>query len=329
MVKAFWCLLGFAVGVLAQDQESCPYPAPQLASGAPCEVAWAAARLTREQGRKPEVVAELAAALRRMQEGDGEEREQAALHVLDAAWRQQVTLPLDALQAPVGPAARIPWLALQVRAATADGRALFVRFRELDEVRDLAWEYVGDELAARGHPGFAIELRTRMKPTLRVHAGLAQKEIGLGPFVFLFEAVEVPPAQPGWPDVPVYIWERDSYDRVAPRVRRREDWGVEARPLDEAARESAQLRWLAELGGEGASWLRQFDVCYPRHDLARFEAFAAAAVEKATASLAAIDEQLRREFKIPQRVAFPGLVVRVEDHRPEAAIAKHPLPQLR
>lgn len=326
-MKVPLCCLWLVVGVVAQEREVCPYPAPRLASGAPCEVAWAAAQLTREQCRKPEVVAELGAALRRMQEGDGAEHGEAALHVLDAAWRHQAALPIESLQAPVGPAAHVPWLALQVRGATKDGRALFVRFRELDEGKDLAWEFVGDELAARGHPAFAIELRTRMAPTLRIHAGLAGRGFDLAKLLFTLPDLEEPDERPGWPALPIYSWDRDQYGRLTPRVRRSGEWAPTLDPLDEAARDRISLRWLAELGGEGQSWLRQFEVTYARHDLARFEPFAAAAETKARAALAAIDEQLRRDFKIPARVAFPELVVVVEDHRPDATIEKCPLPK--
>lgn len=322
------CLL-FAVAGTAQQTEPCPFAAPRLAANAPREVAWAAARLTREQCSTPEVIAELAAALRRMQAGAGEDPPRAVLHLLDAAFRHRVALPMADLRPVPPPAAHIPWLGLLVRGATKDGRDLLEVFASLDEATDLGWEYLGDELAARGHATFAVELRTRTRPTLRVHAGPAPLDgpLGSAPFVFqLFVGEEDKVPDPDWPSAPDYVWDRSQLGQLVPRAKSPTEWVMQQPPLDEAGRQRVRLRWLAELTGAGRNWGNQFNVCYPRQDLAKFVEFAAAAEVRAKAALAELDAQLRSDFKLPARLVLPPLEVVWEDHRPELVVEKFPLP---
>lgn len=297
---------------------ACPFETPRLLSNDPKEVAWAATRLSAEDCRDPRVIADVLTALRAAGAGETEGHRRAVLHLLHAAFVNGITIPVADLRAEPEGRARIPWIALQTRAATRDGREVFQLFHALDATTDPGWELVGGTLAIRGHGVFAIELRTQMTPRLRVTAGRRTRDES-GPKVRL----AAPEPMPDFPDAPSYCWERDTLGFVSAAAGAREDCAI-----DEGRLDRARLRWLAELGREcdPLAWAARFDATFLERDIGKFPAFAAAAEKRATESLAAVDLELRRRFKIPERVVLPGLEVVWLDGRDEKSRKARPMP---
>src|SRR5262245_54161358 len=182
----------------------CPFESPRLSSTDPAEVAWAAARLTADDCRKPEVAAALIAALRSFRVGEKEEHRRAVLHLLHAALQNDVVIPMPDLRFEPEGRTRIPWIALQTHNATKEGGEVFALFHGLDQKTDAGWEFVGGSLAIRGHGAFAIELRTEMVPRLHVVAGQRPSVIAESTRPEVLEPL------PGFPVPPAYYWQRDK-----------------------------------------------------------------------------------------------------------------------
>jgi len=324
------CLLAADVGaqqvdeLLERQRAQCPFEAPTLTAADPAEVAWAADRLPLDANSRPHLVADLRRALRAMNEGGTAEHRRALLHLLHAALTHDVAIPIADLRFEPEGRTRIPWIALQARAATKDGRELFELFHRLDETTDAGWEAVGGALAIRGHGAFAIELRTHMQPTLRVHAGRRpadENEPKMGD--------EAPTPLPGFPPAPTCYWDRDKTSIVsAASVTGSWNHAKDCK-VDPLRRDRAQLRWLAELTGERdpVGWAARFDACFRERDMAQFEAFAQDAELRARDALGAADAALRRRFKLPERLALPGLKVVYEDCRREADRKAQAMPE--
>lgn len=305
-------------------EEPCPFESPRLSSTDPAEVAWAAARLTAEDCRRPEVAAALIAALRSFRVGEKEEHRRAVLHLLHAALQNDVMIPMADLRFEPEGRTRIPWIALQTRNATREGGDVFALFRGLDEKTDAGWEFVGGSLAIRGHGAFAIELRTQMVPRLRVVAGQRPGE----PIDAL--ALEAPESLPGFPVPPTYYWQREKNGLVGPGIATtrapKKDYTIGAARLDRI-----KLRWLAQLVGEPdpAMWAAGFEARFPERDMGKFQAFSDANEQRAAESLAALDLELRKRFKIPERLMLPKLEVIWEDFRRDEVQKARPMPERR
>ena len=313
--------------LLPEPEVKCPFDAPQLLSEIPAEVAWAARRLPVDAGSKPTTVADLLSALRTMSAGETEEHRLAVAHLLHAALVRDMPIPIADLRFEPEGRTRIPWIALQVRAATEDGRAVFELFHRLDQTTDPGWEYVGGSLAIRGHGAFAIELRTHMSPKLRVCASRRPSDD------VKVNLTDRPVRKRGFPDLPHFCWDRDKFGIVgwvnpdsAPIPGH---WATGTCAIDERRRDLAQLRWLAQLAGERdpVAWAARFDARYPELDLAKFDAFAQKAEQRARDSLAAADAALRQRFKLPERLMLPDLKVVYEDLRREADRKAQPMPE--
>ena len=305
-------------------EEPCPFTSPRLSSADPAEVAWAAARLTAEDCQKPEVAAALVAALRTVRVGEKEEHGRAVLHLLHAALQNDVMIPMADLRFEPEGRTRIPWIALQTHNATKEGGDVFALFHGLDEKTDAGWEFVGGSLAIRGHGAFAIELRTRMAPQLRVTAGqrpgspaieFGRRE-GLGPL-------------PGFPVPPTYYWARDAQGFVSAAVATTED-PKDCR-IDPVRLGRIRLRWLAQLVGDPnpVLWAGRFEVRFLEGDIGKFQAFSDASEKRAAESLAALDLELRKRFKIPERLVLPKLEVVWEDFRRDEVKKVQPMPERR
>lgn len=305
-------------------EELCPFESPRLSSTDPAEVAWAAARLAAEDCRKPEVAAALIAALRSFRVGEKEEHRRVVLHLLHAVLQNDVAIPMADLRFEPEGRTRIPWIALQTRNATKDGGEVFGLFHGLDEKTDAGWEFVGGSLAIRGHGAFAIELRTQMVPRLHVVAGPRSNEAP--PLVML----SAPEPLPGFPMPPTYHWQRDKYGLVGPAFftgpSRSRDPSIDAARLDRI-----KLRWLAQLVGEPdpAAWAAGFEASFPERDMGRFQAFSDASEKRAAESLAALDLELRKRFKIPERLVLPKLEIVWEDFRRDEVKKAQPMPERR
>ncbi|MEO6597112.1 MAG: hypothetical protein ABIP94_20400 [Planctomycetota bacterium] len=299
----------------------CPFEAPNLASRNPAEIAWAAYRLTPETARTAN--AGLCTALESMQKGQSEAHKGALLHLLHAAMQNDITIPMSLLRFEPDGRTRIPWIALQTRAATENGRELFALFHRLDAATDPGWEVLGGSLALRGHGAFAIELRTQMQPVLRVRVGNRNQGA---------TEMKVDPGAPknldGFPDMPFYAWERDKYSIVAPTF---QPTAGTVCVVDQASTDRARLRWLAALAGENdpVAWAARFWSRFPGRDVAEFDAFARGAEKRATESLAAADATLRQRFKLSERLRLPTLEVVWDDCRSEKEKAAQPMPMRR
>ena len=303
-------------------EELCPFASPRLSSTDPAEVAWAAARLKVEDCRQPEVATALISALRSFRVAEKEEHHRAVLHLLHAALQNDVTIPMADLRFEPEGRTRIPWIALQTRNATKDGREVFELFHALDEKTDAGWELVGGSLATRGHGAFAIELRTQMVPRLRVVAG--QRPQDFRPHVRL----EAPGPLPGFPTAPAYYWERGKYGFVGAAV----DTGSSRdSKIDNPRLDRVKLRWLAQLVEEPdpMAWAAGFEARFAERDIGKFQAFSDAHEKRATESLAALDLELRKRFKIPERLALPALETVWEDFRREEVKKARPMPERR
>lgn len=305
----------------------CPFDQPRLGSGEPQEVAWAAHQLTKARTAETVAVASLVAALRTMREGPTEEHQLAVLHLLHAAHRLDLVIPSSELRFEPEGRARIPWLALQARATTKNGREVFEQFQKLNAATDPGWEVLGDSLAVRNHAAFALELRTRMVPRLIVFAGQPAAAREVRPQV----RKGLPAALVGWPPTPVHSWRRDRTGllEVASTFARRthDDFG----DLDPRSANRARLRWLAELAGEPqpVAWARRFEAQYHARNMATFEAFAQASEVRARESLERADLALRKAFRVSDRLLFPGLEVSWQDCRSAADQAAMPMPARR
>ncbi|HZN40488.1 MAG TPA: hypothetical protein VFD82_16910 [Planctomycetota bacterium] len=305
-------------------EEACPFEAPRLSSTDPAEVAWAAARLTAEDSRKPEVAAALIAALRSFRVGEKEEHRRAVLHLLHAALQNDVVVPMADLRFEPEGRTRVPWVALQTRNATNEGGEVFGLFHGLDEKTDAGWEFVGGSLAIRGHGAFAIELRTQMVPRLHVVAG---PRPGVAADLVMRDA---PGPLTGFPVPPAYYWQRDKSGFVGtafvtgPTSTR--DCSIDAARLDRV-----KLRWLAQLVEEPdpAAWAARFEARFPERGMGKFQAFSDASEKRAAESLAAMDLALRKRFKIPERLALPKLEIVWEDFRREDVKKAQPMPERR
>ncbi|MDO8348780.1 MAG: hypothetical protein Q7T30_00985 [Planctomycetota bacterium] len=301
----------------------CPFANPRLSAADPAEVAWAAHHLLAADSIEPTTVEALVAALRTMRAGTTEEHQRAVLHLLHAALEQHLVLPIAELQNPPEGRARIPWIALQARAAVKEGGDLFALFHRLDEQPDAAWEVLGNSLAIRDHGAFALEMRTRMEPRLRVYASRHPSgDSGPRPIE------ELPPRIEGFPLPPIHNWARDRLGVLgATHTYARQLHDVEE-PLDEVEIDRARLRWLAEMAGEPApvAWAGRFDVQWKSRDMAKFVTFADAAEARARAALDRADAAFRTRFRVPERRHFPGLVVEWVDGRSEADRKAMPMP---
>ncbi len=311
----------------ATPEIPCPFDQPRLTSAEPREVAWAAHQLTRSRTGETVEVLPLVAALRTMRELHTEEHQRAVLHVLHAALVLDLVIPSSELRFELEGRARIPWLALQARATTKNGREVFERFQELSAATDPGWEVLGDSLAVRNHAAFALELRTRMVPRLIVFAGRPVARIEVGP-----QVREILPATlGGWPPPPIHSWQRDRTGllRVASTFARRihDDFG----DLDERSADRARLRWLAELAGEPqpTAWALRFEAQYRARSMEKFAAFAQASEVRARESLERADLALRKAFRVSDRLQFPGLEVSWQDGRSAADQAAMPMPARR
>ncbi len=303
----------------------CPFEKPRLGSTDPMEVAWAAEQLTVEDGRQPQVTADLIAAMRLLSAGKTEEHRRAMLHLLHAALQHRLAIPLADLRFRPEGRTRIPWIELQARGTAKDGRDVFALFHSLDEKTDAGWEVVGGSLAMRGHAAFAIELRTQMVPRLRVFASRRSPNKN-EPKVVL----ERPGPLAGFPPPPTYYWTRDSSGFVTATTANASSGddpkGCEVDPL---RTDRTKLRWLARLVGEpdAVIWAARFEARFAEQDMGDFRAFAEAAEQRATASLLALDQELRKRFKIPERLLLPSLEVVWEDFRSERLKKAQPFPK--
>ena len=304
-------------------EELCPFESPRLSSTDPAEVAWAAAQLSAEDCRKPEVATALIAALRSFRVGEKEEHRRAVLHLLHAALQNDVMIPMADLRFEPEGRTRIPWIALQTHNATKEGGDVFALFQGLDEKTDAGWEFVGGSLAIRGHGAFAIELRTRMVPRLRVVAGYRTSEAA-DPV-----RLEAPGSLPGFPVPPTYYWQRDKNGFVGAGIATptaSQDCTIGAARLDRI-----KLRWLAQLVGEPdpAMWAAGFEARFAEREMGKFQAFSDANEKRAAESLAALDLELRKRFKIPEHLVLPKLEVVWEDFRRTDAKKAQPMPERR
>ncbi|HEX6810601.1 MAG TPA: hypothetical protein VF384_03155 [Planctomycetota bacterium] len=309
------------------EEPQCPFASPRLSSLAPAEVAWAAARLTYEDCQNPQVAADLIAALHRLSASEADEHRRAVLHVLHAALQNGLSIPIAELRFEPQGRTRIPWIALQTQAATKDGREVFALFHALDETADLGWEVVGGSLALRGHAAFAIELRTQMVPRLRVAAGRGSRGANAPK-----SGLEPPQLLDGFPNPPIYYWNRDKHGFVTARFEKADDWRQGKDPaVDPVRLDLTKLRWLARLAGEpeAVRWSGRFEVRFTERNLANFQAFSDDAEKRARESLQAVDLELRKRFKIPDRLVLPELEVVWEDLRPVHAKKVEPFPERR
>ena len=312
-----------------RDDPPCPFSAPRLAAADPAEVAWAAHQLAASKDPAldlPAATELVIAALRTMRAGKDDVHREAELHLLHAALVHNLVLPAGELRAEPAAESTIPWLALQTRAATKDGREVFQRFQQLDPTTQGGWEVLGDALAARDHSAFALELRTQMTPRLRIFALRHPPKDD--------RADEDPPQPPppptaGLPSPPVYHWTRDRHGLLtAAPLHANQDyraWRYQAGPM---ALDRARLRWLAELSGEPAptAWAARFFVKWNRREMTGFEAFAQESEQRARAVLDAADAAFRQRFRVPAKLVFPALDVVWEDGRSDADRAAMPMP---
>lgn len=306
------------------DLPPCPFEHVSLSATDPAAVAWAATLLTNADCQKSTVAASLLTAMRAMRAGNTPEHQAAVLQLLHVALENGVTIPTEDLRFPIEGRARIPWIALRVRAATHDGSELFALFHELDATTDAGWEVVGGSLAIRGHRAFAAELRTQMTPRLRIHIGWRpqdEHEPRMG--------IEALPMLQDFPPRPTYYWDRDKFSIVSPTFTLAETWNHSTECKVNALRtERAQLRWLAQLAGEydPVAWAARFDAEFRDRDIRNFEAFAEGAEKRTKDSLAKVDAALRERLKLPERLKFPPLVVEWEDLRRDKDKEGQPMP---
>jgi hypothetical protein len=305
-------------------EELCPFESPRLSSTDPAEVAWAAARLTAEDCRKPEVIAALVSALRAFRVGEKQEHRRAVLHLLHAAQQYDVTIPMADLRFEPEGRTRIPWIVLQTHNATKEGGDVFALFHGLDEQTDAGWEFVGGSLAIRRHSAFAIELRTRMVPRLRVITGPRSSEAAS------LVNVGAPEPLAGFPAPPTYYWQRDKFGFVGAAFETGRTATRDCK-IDAARLDRVKLRWLAQLVEDPnpAAWAAGFEARFLERDIAKFQAFSDASEKRATESLAAMDLELRKRFKIPERLVLPKLEIVWEDFRREDAKKAQPMPERR
>ena len=76
-------------------------------------------------------------------------------------------------------------------------------------------------------------------------------------------------------------------------------------------------------------WAAGFEARFPERDVGRFQAFSDSSEKRAAESLAALDLELRRRFKIPERLVLPKLEVVWEDFRRNEVRKARPLPERR
>lgn len=307
----------------------CPFPAPRLTATDPAEVAWAAHQLAASKDPAldlPATTELVVAALRTMRAGKDDAHREAELHLLHAALVQNLALPAGELRTEPAAEARIPWQALQARAATKDGREVFQRFQQLDPATQGGWEVLGDALAVRDHSAFALELRTQMTPRLRIYA--LRHPPKDEPWRELLPQPRLEPTA-GLPWPPVYQWTRDRHGLLtaAPLAPNQLDRGWDY-SADAVTIDCARLRWLAELSGEPspATWAARFLVKWNRRQMTGFEAFAQESEQRARAALDTADAAFRQRFRVPAKLAFPGLEVVWEDGRSDADRAAMPMP---
>lgn len=317
------------IGLARRVDPPCPFPAPRLTATDPGEVAWAAHQLAASKDPTldlPATTELVIAALRTMRAGKEDAHREAELHLLHAALAQNLMLPAGELRAEPGAEATIPWLALQARAATKDGREVFQRFQQLDPATQGGWEVLGDALAVRDHSAFALELRTQMTPRLRIYA--LRHPPTDEPWREVMPQPRLEPTA-GLPWPPVYHWTRERHGLLtaaplAPnQLDRGWDYSADAVTIDRAS-----LRWLGELSGEPApvAWAARFFVKWNRREMTGFEAFAQESEQRARAALDTADAAFRQRFRVPAKLAFPALDVVWEDGRSESDRAAMPMP---